>query len=215
MSDFDHRQPDLRLIERAILFESAGCDFEQASNQAHALQTEVVLHLGALSKKLLGIFGKAIGNDPRRAASVAGAKERDWDAERKAIMDRKDNLHRDTQISELEADISRAKSIDAAYDKGAWDAQIELEDIVQRRAMALARMEPPLLDYAIDDYLPDEVVAGERNRGNAAGSIPNDKLVQITRAGIRFLGTGKKLGPKPAKRPGQDRFDEDLLIVDG
>lgn len=204
---------DLRTLEMAILRESAGCSYENAKVQTfnYGMLDGVVLHLNALAKKLLGIYGVAIGNDPRRAQRMSGVSYRDWDAER-AQIDRSDNPWREQQLKELQFDKERADRLAAEFDGAAWEAVSELEEVLKRRAMALARTVPPLLEFAQDD-LPNEVVFQEKQLGGKL-NMPNESMVQITRDGLRFLATGKALKPKPNQHS-PSRMDDDLEIEGG
>lgn len=210
-TDVKNIEPDLRMIEMALLRESAGCSYEDQLVRTfnYGMLSGVILHCGALAKRLIGLWGIAIGNDPRRDM-MPGVSQRDWSDER-AKIDRDDNPHREIQLRELQQDIERAQNVASLYDAEAWNKVIELEEIIKRRAMALARMDPPLLEYAVDDWLPDEVMATEKNLGNPNPSIPNENSVQITRDGLRFLASGKRLIPKKNKRY-PSRFDDDLAI---
>lgn len=206
-------QHDLRTLEMAILRESAGCSYENEKVQTfnYGMLDGVVLHLNALAKKLLGIYGVAIGNDPRRALRMSGVSYRDWDAE-KAQIDRPDNPWREQQLKELQFDRERADRVASEFDAEAWEAVTELEEVLKRRAMALSRTVPPLLEFAQDD-LPNEVVYAEKQLGGKL-NMPSESMVQITREGLRFLATGKALLPKPNQHS-PSRMDEDLEIEGG
>jgi len=206
-------QPDVRMIEMAILKEAAGCSYEdtQVRSYNYSMLSGVVLHLNALAKRMLGIYGQAIGNDPRREHQMQGVSYRDWSAERAAV-DRDDNPHRAQQVADLERDIERSNRLAAEFDREAWDAVLELEEVLKRRAMALTRTNPPLLAFSQDD-LPNEVALTEKQLGGKM-NMPSENTVEITREGVRFLGSGKRL--IPAKNQlSQSRFDEDLEIEGG
>lgn len=207
--------PDLRTIEKAILLESAGCAFEheRVTLLPYAATQGVILHPNALAKKLLGIWGIGIGNDPRREASMPNIQYRDWKAEQADIERDPDPVAREQRLKEFRFDKERSDRIAAEFDGAKWDAVIDLEDVIRRRAMALSRMKPPLVEYACDEWLPPEVQMTEKTLGGD-GSIPNENQIQITRDGYRFLGTGKQLRPKAQQRDGTHRFDEELEIAD-
>lgn len=211
--DINDVQPDLRLLDRWILMESAGCrlDDEKAKVYTYSFQS-CVLFLNALAKKILGIYGVSIGNDPRRAMELGFSNERDFTEDRKRIIN-DPSLDPETKrghLDRIKHEEAFANRLANEYDPVAWAKVIELEEVLERRAMALERA--GLVITNVDDLVPDAVAQKEKQDFGGDGKIPCRRTVQITPKGLHCVGSQKWPTVKKSQRPGTHRFDEDVEI---
>ena len=207
-------QPDLRELDRWILLESAGCaiDDEKAHVYEYSYQS-CVLFLNALAKKILGIYGVAIGNDPRRAVELGFYDgERDFAGERKQIVNdpSKSTDAKRAGLERLRHEEGFANKLANEYDPVAWKKVIELEEVLERRAMALERA--GLVNTNVDNLVPDAVAQKEKQEYGGDGKIPCRRTVEITPRGLRCVGAQKWPTVKKSQRPGTSRFDEDIEV---
>lgn len=207
-------QPDLRDLDRWILREAAGCrlDDEKAQIFDYSYQS-CVLFLNALAKKILGIYGLSIGNDPRRAAEMGFSDAaRDFTEERRRLLS-DPSLSPDYKRSGLERlkhEEAFANKLANEYDPRAWQKVIELEDILERRAMALERA--GLVTTNVDNLVPDAVAQKEKQEYGGDGKIPCRRTVEITQKGLRCVGSMTWPTVKKVQRPGTSRFDQDVEV---
>jgi hypothetical protein len=206
-------EPDLRLVDRWILLESAGCqlDNEKAQIYEYSFQS-CVLFLNALAKKILGIYGIAIGNDPRRAAELGLATTRDFTEDRKKIVNdpTKSPEEKRNALENLRHEEQFANKLASEYDAEAWQAVIELEQVLERRAMSLERA--GLVETNVDDLVPEAVALKEKQEYGTDGKIPCRRTVAITSKGLKCISQQKWPVPKKKQRPGVSRFDEDVEV---
>lgn len=211
-ADLNLVQPDLRDLDKWILREAAGCrlDDEKAQVFDYSFQN-CVLFLNALAKKILGIYGVAIGNDPRRAQELGFSNERDFNAERKATINSPMSTEmKKSTLERLMHEERFANKLIAEHDARAWEKVIELEDILERRAMALERA--ALVTTNVDDLVPDEVAQKEAKEFNSDGKIPCRRTVEITTKGLRCVGSQNWPTVKKNQRPNTHRFDQDVEV---
>lgn len=207
-------QPDLRDIDKWILREACGCklDDEKAQIYEYSFQS-CVLFLNALAKKILGIYGVSIGNDPRRAVELGFSDSaRDFTEERKRVvndpnfsLDRKKN-----ELERLRHEEAFANKLANEWDPVAWQKVIELEEILERRAMALERA--GLVTTNVDNLVPDAVAQKEKQEYGGDGKIPCRRTVEITGKGLRCVGAMNWPVVKKVQRPGTHRFDQDVEV---
>lgn len=206
-------QPDLRDLDKWILREACGCklDDEKAQVYEYSFQS-CVLFLNALAKRILGIYGIAIGNDPRRAIELGFSNERDFTEERKRLLN--DPLQspemKRAGLERLRHEEGFANKLANEFDPVAWQKVIELEEILERRAMALERA--GLVTTNVDDLVPDAVAQKEKQEYGGDGKIPCRRTVAITSKGLRVVGAMKWPTVKKHQRPGTHRFDEDVEV---
>lgn len=206
-------QPDLRDIDKWILREAAGCrlDDEKAQIYEYSFQS-CVLFLNALAKKILGIYGIAIGNDPRRAIELGFSNERDFNDERKRLLN--DPMaspeFKRAGLERLAHEERFANKLAAEHDPVAWQKVIELEEVLERRAMALERA--GLVNTNVDNLVPDAVAQKEKQEYGGDGKIPCRRTVEVTSKGLRCVGAQRWPTVKQRQRPGTHRFDEDVEV---
>lgn len=211
---------DLRTLERAILKEAAGCSFEDEKALIYTTY-DVVLHATALAKKLLGVWGVEIGNDPRQSARYALDREARFNYERElAKLVRDGNEHYATQVKQLQKRRDDFDRADAAYDADAWHKVITLEDRIKRRAYALSRCWAPatrnyvaLVNVNISDLVPVAVMEVEVRQGNPSGGVPWDGTIQATDVGLYVVSQAKWPQVRSNQRPGTHPLDQELELV--
>lgn len=206
----------LRDMEKYILREAAGCrmDDEKAQVFTYSYQS-CVLVLQALAKKILGIDGLGIGNNPTRAQALGYSDApRDFTEERKQALVslQRGEISEGVYQSKLEL-IQReeafANRVAAEQDPQAWAKVLELTEILSRRAMALARI--GLLDYNVDSLVATEFELQDREAGGS-GKSPMEGSVTITDKGRGVVGSQRWPVPRKKQRMGVSRIDEDLEL---
>jgi len=206
-------QPDLREIDKWILREACGCklDDEKAQVYEYSFQS-CVLFLNALAKRILGIYGISIGNDPRRAIELGFSNERDFTEERKRLIN--DPLQtpdaKRAGLERLRHEEGFSNKLAREYDPVAWQKVIDLEEVLERRAMALERA--GLVNTNVDNLVPDAVAQKEKQEYGGDGKIPCRRTVEVTSKGLRCVGAMKWPTVKKNQRPGTHRFDEDVEV---
>jgi hypothetical protein len=212
--DINDVQPDIQDLRKWILKEAAGCaiDDEKAKVYQYSFQS-CVLFLNALAKKILGIYGQGIGNDPRRAIELGISNERDFTAERLQIA-RDPSLSPADKRGRLEilrGEEQFANRLKAEHDPHAWNKVIELEDILERLAMSLER--GGFVITNVDNLVPEAAAQREKQEYGGDGKIPCRRTVEITQKGLQCVGSQRWPVPKKKQRPGTHRFDEDVEVV--
>lgn len=201
-------------MDKAILKEAAGCSYddEKAKIYEYSYQS-CVLFLGALAKKFLGIYGVAIGNDPRRAQQLGFSNERDFSTDREKIMRDQglDDFARKAALERLMMEERFATKLANEFDGQAWDAVITLFNKLYQRAMALERA--GLVRMNVDSLVPEAAAQRETSEYGGDGKIPTDGTVEITSKGLRCLSTQKWPKVKEKQRPGTDPFDHDVEVA--
>ena len=213
--DINYVEPSLRDLEKWILREAAGCQLDDEKAQIFEYSYDnCTLFLNALAKKILGIYGVAIGNDPRRAIELGFSNERDFTEERKRILNdpMKSPNEKKASLERLKHEEAFANDLASKYDPAAWKEVIKLEDILERRSMALERA--GLVTTNVDDLVPDAVAQKEKQEYGTDGKIPCRRTVAITPRGLRCVGAGKWPTPKKNQRSGTHRYDEDVEVKD-
>lgn len=206
----------LRDMEKYILREAAGCrmDDEKAQVFTYSYQS-CVLILMALAKRILGIEGQGIGNNPTRAANLGYSDApRDFLEERKQALV---SLQRGEITEEmykskkelLDREEAFANRLKAEQDPQAWAQVLELTEVLSRRAMALARI--GLVDYNIDSLVATEFELQDREAGGS-GKAPMEGAVTITDKGRAIVGSQRWPVRAKKQRTGVSRFDEDLEL---
>lgn len=193
---------DLRSIERAILLEAAGTLGEDYKAAMYGQNIEVCLHINALTKKLLGIYGVAIGNDPARDAQLGLGSAPDFNGERDKINARFDRGEigkemRNAQLRDVDKDEQRHIRLQSEFDAQAWQIVKKWDNILRKRAMALTKVwqdgqEVELIELNIEGFVPDEVKAAAPE----SAEVPWEDTVRITPAGLNFLASNKRLRPR-------------------
>ena len=214
-------QPDLREIDKYILRESAGCALDDEKAQVYEYSySNCILMLNALAKKILGIYGVAIGNNPLRPAQLGFSNERDFTAERKQIVAKAEvdvAIHGKAGAEErlsaalqnLQSDENFANKLAAEYDPVAWRKVLELQEVLYRRAMALERA--GLVTTNVDGVAPEAAVMKDVEDGGD-GKLPYDGSVEITQKGLRCVASQKWPTVKKNQRSGVHRFDQDVEV---
>ena len=207
-------QPPIQDMRRWILKEAAGCaiDDEKAKVYEYSFQS-CVLFLNALAKKILGIYGQGIGNDPRRAVELGFSNEqRDFTEERKKIVNDPMLSPADKRgkLEILRGEEQFANRLANEYDPTAWQKVIELEEILERLAMSLERA--GLVITNVDNLVPEAAAQREKQEYGGDGKIPCRRTVEITTKGLQCVGSQRWPMPKKKQRPGTHRFDEDVEV---
>jgi hypothetical protein len=206
-------QPDVQEMRKWILREAAGCrlDDEKAQIYEYSYQS-CVLFLNALAKKILGIYGISIGNDPRRAIELGFSNERDFTEERRRIVNDSSLSPADkrSRLEILRGEEQFANKLASEYDPQAWNKVIELENILERLAMSLERA--GLVVTNVDHLVPEAAAQREKQEYGGDGKIPCRRTVEITAKGLQCVGSHKWPVPKKKQRPGTHRFDEDVEV---
>jgi hypothetical protein len=199
-------------MDKAILREAAGCshDDDKAKVYEYSYQS-CVLFLSALAKKLLGIFGIAIGNDPRRALQLGFSNSRDFHGERERLMrDEIPHDRRKAELDRLRIEEQFATKLSNEFDGPAWEAVIELFDQLYRRSMALERA--GLVRMNVDNLVPEAAAQREVEQYGGDGKIPCDGTVEITSKGLRAIASQKWPKIKQKQRPGTQACDQDVEV---
>jgi len=212
------KKPHLSIeeMDKAILKEAAGCSIDDVAAKTYTYTYEgCTLFLGALAKKLLGIYGMAIGNDPRRAAQLGFSNERDFAGERERLL-KDTTIAPDRKSADLErfaAEERFANKLQNEFDPEAWHAVIELFNELYRRAQALERAQ--LVRMNVDHLVPEAVAQREAEQYGGDGKIPCDGTVEITERGLRCVSGQKWPSRKPGhkQRPGAQLIDYDVEVV--
>jgi hypothetical protein len=215
-------QPDLRDLDKYILREAAGCRLDDEKAQVFDYSwSSCILMLNALAKKILGIYGVSIGNNPLRPAQLGFSNERDFIGERKQIVARAEGdiaVHGKEGAKErmvaalqnLDHEEGFANKLAAEYDPVAWRKVLELQGILYRRALALERA--GLVNTNIDGVAPEAAVMKDKEEGGE-GKLPYDGSVEITLKGLQCVSSQKWPRVKRKQRSGTHRFDEDVEVV--
>jgi len=204
MVEFVKEHLSNRELERAILKEAGGCNYEDEKNKIYDISTDVILHANALAKKLHKLWGIYIGNDPRKRKLTRPV---DFAAARAAIpVDHPDRRAHLAQLEQEEEEYLRAQ---AAVDIDAWDTIIDTEDRIMRRALQLQAI--GLVVCNVDYLVPDAVAEREASLGES-GRVPLEGTIQLTDAGKAFLASGKTLRKKKGTRSSDPR-DEEIEIA--
>ena len=205
----------IRDMDRAILVEAMGCDSENLKAQAFTYSYgEVVLILEALAKKMLGIYGVAVGNSPERAAKLGVSNEkRDFAEERKKARKTAANKAQLKVILErLSVEEKFVNKLEADFDPVAWAKIGELKEILCRRAMALHRA--GLVEYNVDNVVADEAEQREKLQGGT-GRVPMEGSVSLTEKGARCVSTQRWPVLRRRQRSDAHQFDYDVEIPRG
>ncbi len=215
-------QPDLRELDKWILREAAGCklDDEKATVYVYSWNA-CILMVNALAKKILGIYGMDIGNNPMRPSQLGFSNERDFTEERRRIAEKAQvderilgpevaKGHADAALQNLEHEERFANQLAARQDPQAWAKVLELQEVIYRRAMALERA--GLVSTNIDGVAPEAAIQRDKEEGGD-GRLPYDGSVEITQKGLRCVAAQKWPTVKKKQRTGTHRFDEDVEVA--
>jgi hypothetical protein len=199
-------------MDRAILLESYGCSFDDIKAKAFKYSySECVLVLQALAKKMLGIDGVAIGNNPQRAEKLGlSSGTRDFAEERRrAKKDMKDKATLDSFMQRLKKEEDFVKQLADAFDGPAWNAVNELTEILSRRAMALHRA--GFVVYNVSNMAADEAEQRDKLQGGT-GEAPMEGSVALTEKGARCVSTQRFPVIKRRQRADAHQFDYDVEL---
>lgn len=214
-------QPDLRDVDKWILREAAGCKLDDDKAQVYEYSwSNCILMLNALAKKILGIYGVAIGNNPLRPAQLGFSNDRDFTGERKQIVA---NAERDIAVFGKEGAEARMKAalenleheerfgnkLASEYDPIAWRKVLELQEVLYRRALALERA--GLVSTNVDGVAHESAILKDKEEGGD-GRYPYDGSVEITMKGLKCVASQKWPVVKKKQRTGTHRFDEDVEV---
>jgi len=200
-------------LDRAILLEAYGCSFDNEKAQVFKYSySECILVLQALAKKMLGIDGVAIGNNPQRAEKLGLSNGvRDFAEERRRAKKdmSKNKAELKSFLERLQKEEDFVKKISAEFDGAAWNAVNELTEILSRRAMALHRA--GLVIYNVGNIAADEAEQRDKLQGGT-GDAPMEGSVALTEKGARCVSTQRFPKIKRRQRGDAHQFDYDVEI---
>lgn len=205
-------QIDLREIDKWLLKEAAGCAIDDSNAHQYTYEyADCVLILDALSKKILGIYGVNIGNDPTRAIKLGMSnKPMDYEKSRAEINSSSlDDEKKQIQLELIKNQEVFAKKLEAETDPHAWACVKKLTKILESRALALERA--GLLTCNVEGVAPEEAVRRDIEE-NGDGKFPMSGAVAITAKGIKCVSTQTWPTVKLKQRRGVDRVDEDVEV---
>ena len=206
-------QPDIKEMDRAILKEAAGCAYDDEKARVYEYSySHCVLMLLALAKKMLGIFGEQIGNNPTRGGAT---DQRDFNEERERIT--KNPSYTDAEkagrLDGLKHEEAFANDLMQKFNPEAWRAVLELEVVLMRRGFALERA--GLLRMNIHGLVAEEFAKGMRDATGKEPEVPCDGAVEITPKGLRCVSSQTWPTFKERQRAGTHRFDYDVEVAIG
>jgi len=199
-------------LDRAILLESYGCSFDDVKAKIFKYSySECVLVLQALAKKLLGIDGLAIGNNPQRAEKLGlSSGERDFTEERRrAKKDMKGRVELKSFLNRLDIEEKFVKKLASEFDGDAWNAVNETTEILSRRAMALHRA--GVVVYNVGNMAADEAEQRDKLQGGT-GEAPMEGSVALTEKGARCVSTQRFPVIKRRQKADSHPFDYDVEL---
>lgn len=204
-------QPDIKEMDRAIMKEAAGCAYDDEKARVYTYSySHCVLMLLALAKKMLGIFGEQIGNNPTRDGANA---KRDFNEERERIV--KNPAFSDNEkagrLDALKNEENFANDLAAKFNPEAWHAVLELKDILMRRGFALERA--GLVKMNVDGLVAEEFAKAQRDATGKEPEVPCDGAVEITPKGLRCVASQTWPTFKERQRTGAHRFDYDVEVA--
>lgn len=209
-------QPSLSDLRRWILKEVAGCkiDDEKCQIYTYSSYQGCILVLEALAKKILGISGQAIGNNPTRAEGLGCAGERDFTEERKIALKKVtsgdfDQSRYEGELQRLKAEEDFVNRLMKDYDPAAWAKVLELKEILCRLAMSLHRA--GLVEFNVDGVVATEYEQRDKELGGT-GSSPLEGSVGPTLKGLQAVGAQRWPVPRKRQRSGTHRFDEEVEL---
>jgi len=198
-------------MDRAILLESFGCSFDDIKAKVFKYSySECILVLQALAKKMLGLEGVAIGNNPQRAEKLGLSNgTRDFKEERRRARKDMNKIQFASFTQRLDKEEAFVKKLDAEFEGPAWDAVNELTEILSRRAMALHRAS--LVVYNVGNMSADEAEQRDKLQGGT-GEAPMEGSVALTEKGARCVSTQRFPKLKKRQRGDAHQFDYDVEI---